>query len=182
MNSQPQAGVLIELCLARIRISINSGREQALIRVALRGRGIGIHYRLDHASRAENRGWSERQDVFGCATFSFISFTDHGAACFELVDVMLENRLRERNESGDVVVSGAGTRFDVSQVGRGAGFRSQTEEEEIDAAERFKTFDVADQIAFEIFGISAHGGEAVHLAKEIFAQQSLEVADETQAV
>src|SRR5437764_943887 len=60
-------------------------------------------------------------------------------------------------------------------------FGAETEKEYVDLA-RFKLFQITNQLAFQVFGVSAHRGEAFDLAKKVRAQQSLEVAHEAEAI
>src|ERR1041385_3203831 len=75
-----------------------------MITLALRRRGVGVDSRLHDAARTENRGWSKGQNMFGCTPLGFIGFSDDSTTRLKLFDVMFENRLRDRNQSGDVVV------------------------------------------------------------------------------
>ena len=69
-----------------------------------------------------------------------------------------------------IVVSRAGAGLDVRDVRSSANFWTKPEKEKIDAAERFETFDIAGQFAFEIFGVGAHRIEALYFAKEVRAE------------
>src|SRR6185369_12891326 len=95
---------------------------------------------------------------------------------------MLENRFRDRDQSGNVVVSRARAGLDVSEVRSATCFRTKTKEEQIDPAQGFESCDITCQFAFEIFGVRADRSKALHLAKKVFAQQSFKVAHETQTI
>src|ERR1700752_1788568 len=149
MHSQPKSRVLIELCFACLCIVCNPRRQQLPITFNFCGSGTGIDDRLDNPARAENRGWAKCQNLFCGATLSLVYFSNNRAAGFELIDMVLENRLGDRDQSGDVVVSPPGAGFDISEVRSAAGFRTKTEKEQIDAAQRLKSFDVTCQFGFE---------------------------------
>src|SRR5437660_8105043 len=61
-------------------------------------------------------------------------------------------------------------------------FGAETEKEYVDLSARFKLVQITNQLAFQVFGVGAHSGEAFHLAKKVRAQQSLEVAHEAEAI
>src|SRR5687768_15323436 len=167
MNSQPKSRVLIELRGARLGVVSHSCRQQPMVTRALRRSSVGIDDRLHHSARAEYRGWSKCQNVFRRTTLRFVGFRNDRAARLKLVDVMLENRLGNRDQSGDVAVGRAGSGLDVSEVRSCPGLWTETEKEQVNAAKRLKLCDVADQFAFEILRVGAHRGEALHFAKEL---------------
>ena len=116
MHAQPESRVLIELRLTCFRVICDLRAKQLTIAFNLRGRSVGIDDRLHDSARAEDRGWSKRQNVLRGATLRFVSFGDCRAAGFELPDVMFDNRLGDGNQSGNVVLSRARTGFDVREV------------------------------------------------------------------
>ena len=105
MHSQPKSRVLIKLCLARFCIVGNLSRQQLPVTFYLCRSSVGIDDRLDNPARAQNRCWSKCQDLFRSATLSLVSFCHNRAACMKLVDVVLENRFRDRDQSGNVVIT-----------------------------------------------------------------------------
>ena len=107
MHAQPESGVLIELGLTYFRVISDLRSKQLTIAFNLRGRGVSIDDRLHDSARAENCGWSKCQNVLRGTTLRFVCFRHLRAAGFELLDVMFENRLGDRNQSGDIVVSRA---------------------------------------------------------------------------
>src|SRR5687767_3766872 len=182
MNSQPKSGVLIELRLARLSVVSDSRRQQLVVTLTFRWSSVGIDDRLHHTSRAQNRGRTKRQDVFCSTTLGLVSFSDYRTAGLELLDVVFKDRLRNRNQTGDVVVSRAGTRLNVGQVRSSAGFGTKAEKEQIDAAQRLESFNVSGEFGLEILRVSAHGGKTFDLAEELFTEQALEIAHEAQSV
>src|SRR6185503_2436139 len=178
MHAQPESGILIELRLTCLRVIGDLCGEQLTITFNLRRRCISIDDRLHDSSRTKDRGWSECENVPRGATLGFVSFCDCGATGFELPDVMFENRLRDGNQSGNVAVTRARARFDIREVRSATRFRTESEEKQIDTSQGFEPLDVANEFLFEILGVRAHRREAVHLAKEIVAEQPLEIAHE----
>ena len=107
MQAQPESRVLIELRLTSFGAAGDPRGQQLTIAFNLRGRCVSVNDRLHDSARTQNCRWSKRQNVFRGATLGFVSFRDRRAARFELIDVMFENRLRNGNQSGDVIVSRA---------------------------------------------------------------------------
>src|SRR6185369_11805318 len=130
MHTQPESRILIEFCLTHLRIAGDLRRQQLPVTLNLCRSGVCIDYRLDDSARAKNRCWSKCQNLFRCATLCLVGFCHNGAACFELVDVVFENRFRDRDQSGNVVVSSARAGLDVREMRSATGFRTKTEEEQ----------------------------------------------------
>src|SRR5688500_16255814 len=95
VNSQPKSRVLIELRLARLGIVRDSRRQQLVVTLTFRRSSVSIDDRLHHTSRAENRGWTKRKDVFCSTTLGLVSFSDDRTAGLELPDVVFKDRLRD---------------------------------------------------------------------------------------
>src|SRR5216110_3030125 len=63
-----------------------------------------------------------------------------------------------------------------------AGLRPETEEEQIDAAERLQLLNVASQLVLQVGNICAHRREAFDLLKECVAEQALKITNKVQRV
>src|SRR5574338_1105391 len=116
MHTQPESRVLIDLRLTSLRVISDLCRKQLAIALNLGRRCVGIDDRLHDSACSEYRGWSKGQNVSCGATLGFVSIRDSRAAGFELLDVMFENRLGNRNQSGDVIVSRARARLNVREM------------------------------------------------------------------
>src|SRR6185503_12382764 len=107
MYSQPQPRVLVELRLTSLSIICDLRGKQLTIALDFRRCCVSVDDRLHDSSRAENGGWSKCKNVLRCATLGFVGFRDSSAAGFELADVVFENRIGDRNQSGHVIVTRA---------------------------------------------------------------------------
>src|SRR5439155_25329573 len=130
------------------------------------GCGVSVDNRLHDSFRAENCRRTERQDMRRAATFDLIGFIRSSAAGFELIDVVLNDTLRDRDYAGYVRCGCAAVRLDVTNVRCGVRFWSQTKKENIDAARRFQGRNVTDHFRFEVRRVGLHRIESLHLSEE----------------
>src|ERR1700674_2592644 len=115
-------------------------------------------------------------------TLRLIRFGNGASPYFELTNVVLKDAGRNRYHTGPIVRCGAGTRLNVSQVGRCVGLRPQAKKENVYATEGIELLEVKLQCSFQIGGVGLHRREALHLSEECLAKESFKVPNKAETV
>src|SRR5688572_47870 len=115
-------------------------------------------------------------------TLGFVCFGNSAPSYLELTDVVLKDARGNRYHSRPIIRCGAGTRLDISKVGRRTGLRTQAKKENVYASERIKLLEVKLQASFQISRVGLHRRKTLHLFEERVPKQPLKVSHEAKTV